>query len=200
MTKLSAILSAFVLVAIVGGTAVYTYVSRPADCGVTSVVGASIGGPFELVNASSETVTDSTVIDRPALVYFGYTFCPDVCPFDMARNALAVDLLKEQGHDVALVFVSIDPKRDTPEVLAGYAFDMHPEMIALSGTAAQVKTAADAYRVYYARGEGDDEFYLMDHSTFTYLMFPDNQLGALFKRDDTAETIAEQTACLIKSR
>ena len=201
MTKLYAALAAFVLVAMIGGTAIYTQLqSAPNTCGVSTVAGATIGGPFELVNADGATVTDADVIDRPSLVYFGYSFCPDVCPFDVARNAEAVDLLKAAGHDVRPVFISIDPERDTPEAMADYQFNMHPDMIALTGSADQVRDAAAAYKVYYARGTGDDEFYLMDHSTFTYLMFPGNELAAFFKREDTAEDIAEKTACLIENQ
>ena len=197
MSKSVAILAALGLTALVGGTAAYTYLSTPGDCDVSSAVGAKIGGPFELVDSTGNLVTDADVIDKPALIYFGYTFCPDVCPFDVARNALAVDFLDEMGRDVALVFISIDPDRDTPEVLAQYADDMHPKMIALSGSDAQVKTAADAYRAYYAKGEGEGEFYLMDHSAFTYLMMPGNELAAFFRRDVSAESMAEKTACLI---
>ncbi len=126
MTKLYAALAAFVLAAMIGGTALYTQLqSQPDPCGMSAVAGASIGGPFELLNTKDETVTDAQVIDRPALVYFGYTFCPDVCPFDVARNAEAVDLLKQAGHDVRLVFVTIDPARDTPEALADYQDNMY---------------------------------------------------------------------------
>ena len=114
----------------------------------------------------------------------------------MARNALAVDLLEDQGIDARLVFITIDPARDTPEALAVYAADMHPKMVALTGSDAQIKTAAQAYKVYYAKGEGEGDFYLMDHSTFTYLMMPDIGLATYFRRDDSAELIAEKTACL----
>lgn len=201
MTKLYAMLAAFVLAAMIGGTALYTQLQgRDDPCGVSAVAGAAIGGPFELVNAEGKTVTDVEVIDRPSLVYFGYSFCPDVCPFDVARNASAADLLKEAGHDVRPVFISIDPARDTPEAMADYQFNMHSDMIALTGSDAQIKEAAAAYKVYYARGTGDDEFYLMDHSTFTYLMFPGNELAAFFKREDSAEDIAAKTACLIENR
>ena len=199
MTKLAALLAGCGLAVLIGGTAAYTFMADSAECDASSAVGASVGGPFELINAQGQLVTDADVIDRPSLVYFGYTFCPDVCPFDVARNALAVDLLEEKSHDVALVFISIDPERDTPEVLAKYVDDMHPRMTALSGSAEQVKNAADAYRAYYARGEGEGDFYLMDHSTFTYLMMPGNELAAFFRREETPEGMAEKTACLINS-
>jgi len=199
MTKMAALLAGVGLAALIGGTAAYTLSSGGVDCDVASAVGAPIGGPFELLNASGELVTDADVIDRPALVYFGYTFCPDVCPFDVARNALAVDILAEQGKDVAIVFVTIDPERDTPEVLAQYAEDMHPKMIALTGSDEQIKQAADAYRAYYARGSGDDEFYLMAHSNFTYLMMPGNELATFFRADETPEGMAEKSACMINA-
>ncbi len=198
MTKLYAGLAVSALVAMLGGTAGYVYFGGQTNtCDVAAAAGATIGGPFELLNVETETVTDADVIDRPSLVYFGYAFCPDVCPFDVARNAQAVDLLKEAGHDVRPVFITIDPERDTPEVLTDYQQNMHPELVALTGSSEQVRSAADAYRVYYARGTGDDEFYLMDHTTFTYLMMPGNEMAAFFRREDTAETIAEATACLI---
>lgn len=199
MSKLYAGLSALALAAIIGGTALYTMLQAPNDCGGNSVAGgsAAIGGPFELVAPDGSLVSEKEVIDRPALVYFGYTFCPDVCPFDVARNVLAVDILAEQGIELRPVFISIDPDRDTPEVMAQYAEDMHPNMLALTGSAEQVKAAAQAYKVYYAKGSGEGEFYLMDHSTFTYLMLPETGLATYFGRDATPEEIAEQTACLL---
>lgn len=199
MSKLYAGIAALFLAAIIGGTALYTMVRAPNDCGGNSVAGgsAAIGGPFELVAPDGSIVTEKGVIDRPSLVYFGYTFCPDVCPFDVARNALAVDILEEQGIDVRPVFISIDPERDTPEVMGQYATDMHPKMIALTGSAEQVKAAAQAYKVYYAKGSGEGDFYLMDHSTFTYLMLPGSGLATYFGRDDTPEEMAAQTACLV---
>ena len=197
VNKAAILLAGLGLLVLVSGTALYTLLGARSACDGSSAVGATIGGPFELVDRAGGLVTDSDVLNRPALVYFGYTFCPDVCPFDMARNALAADLLAEQGHDIAVVFISVDPERDTPEVLGQYADDMYPQMTALTGSAEQVKAAANAYRAYYAKGEGSGEFYLVDHSTFTYLMFPGNELGAYFRREDTAEEIAEATACLV---
>lgn len=195
MTKLYAGVAALALAAIIGSTALWTSLAD-TECGVSTMAGATIGGPFELLNSDGALITDKEVIDRPTLVYFGYAFCPDVCPFDVARNALAVDIMEENGLDARPVFISIDPARDTPEAMASYAEDMHPKMLALTGSDEQIKAAAQAYKVYYAKGEGEGDFYLMDHSTFTYLMMPDTGLATFFKRDDTAEGIAEKTACL----
>jgi len=186
-----------VLAVAIGSVAVWTTLNQETSCGGNAIAGGNgaIGGPFELLNGDGMLVTDRDVIDRPTLVYFGYTFCPDVCPFDVARNAIAVDILAEQGLDVTPVFISIDPERDTPEIVAQYAADMHPKMIGLTGSAEQVKAASQAYKTYFARGTGEGEFYLMDHSTFTYLMLPNTGLASYFGRDVQPEEMAEQTAC-----
>jgi len=191
-----------VLALTIGGAALWTTLSQENTCGGNAIAGGNvaIGGPFELLNGAGELVTDQDVIDGPSLIYFGYTFCPDVCPFDVARNAIAIDILAEQGLDVTPVFISIDPERDTPEIVAQYGADMHPEMIALTGSPEQVKAASLAYKTYYARGTGEGEFYLMDHSTFTYLMFPETGLASYFGRDVAPEAMAEQTACHIAAR
>ena len=193
--------AALALSAAIGGTAVWTIMTEDTTCGGNAIAGGNIaiGGPFELLDGVGQTVTDVEVIDGPSLVYFGYTFCPDVCPFDVARNVLAVDILAEQGLDVTPVFISIDPERDTPEVVAQYAEDMHPEMIALTGSPDQVKAAAQAYKAYYAKGTGEGEFYLMDHSTFTYLMLPETGLATYFGRDTSPEEMASQTSCYVAS-
>ncbi|MDJ1015945.1 MAG: SCO family protein [Paracoccaceae bacterium] len=197
MTRLSALLAAFALTALIGGTALWT-LTRPAPtCGGNSIAGggSAIGGPFELVDGTGAIRTETDVIEGPTLIYFGYTFCPDVCPFDVARNAIAIDILEEMGHDVTPVFISIDPERDTPEVVASYADDMHPKMVGLTGSAEQVRAASRAYKTFYARGSGEGEFYLMDHSTFTYLMFPETGLATYFGREVSPEDMAEETAC-----
>lgn len=199
MIRIYALLAATAIVALIGGTWLFLSMRTETVCGSSTVAGgsAAIGGPFELVNSAGETVTETDVIDGPTLVYFGYTFCPDVCPFDTARNALAVDILDERGYDVTPVFISIDPERDTPEVVGDFAANIHPKMIGLTGTPEQVRAASRAYKTFYARGEGDDDYYLVDHSTFTYLMFPETGLATYFDRAATPEGIAEVTACFI---
>lgn len=179
---------------------VYTWQTSFATqdpCGDTSVAGSAIGGPFELVSETGETVTDVDVITKPTLVYFGYTFCPDVCPLDSARNAQAADILEEQGFDLGTVFISVDPARDTVEVVRDFTDNFHEDMIGLTGTAEQVKTASQAYKTYYRAQEGDPEYYLVDHSTQTYLMFPQTGFATFFRRDDTPEKVAEVAACFI---
>ena len=138
MEKVYAGLAAAAIGALLGGTAWYINAQRNvdvyADCRSGTVGGGEIGGPFTLVDGSGATVTDKEVITKPSLIYFGYTFCPDVCPLDNARNAEAVDILEEKGLDVTPIFISIDPERDTPAVVRNFAENLHPKMIGLTGT------------------------------------------------------------------
>jgi protein SCO1 len=202
MTRPAAILGFAAMVALVGGSAAYILYGSASDpfskCRGGQSAG-SIGGPFTLVDGQGRTVTDREVITKPSLVYFGYTFCPDVCPFDNARNAQAVDILEERGIEATPIFISIDPARDTPAVMAEYTANVHPGMIGLTGTEEQVKQAADAYRVVYQRRalEGDD--YLMDHMVFTYLVLPETGFADFFRRDDPPEKIADAVACFVGS-
>jgi protein SCO1 len=179
-------------------------VLRPADkfddCRQSVIAGGAgaIGGPFTLVDENGQTVTDTQVITQPSLIYFGYSFCPDVCPLDNARNAEAVDLLAEQGVAVTPVFITIDPARDTAPVLKEYTDYIHAGMIGLTGSPEQVKAAADAYRVIY-RPDGDGEDYLMSHTTMTYLVLPSDGYVEFYRRDETAEAVANSAACYIRA-
>ncbi|MFQ6550161.1 SCO family protein [Aestuariibius sp. 2305UL40-4] len=166
-----------------------------AQCTGSAVAGGDIGGPFELVSETGETVTDADVITKPSLVYFGYTFCPDVCPLDSARNAEAIYLLEEQGVDAQAVFISVDPQRDTPEVVRDFTDVFHDDMIGLTGSEEQVAAASRAYRTYYRAEPADDPYYLVDHSTQTYLVLPEHGFVEFFRREATAEQIAQTTAC-----
>jgi protein SCO1 len=203
MTKLYAGAAAAALAAFLGASAWYVLANRGddvfADCRQGQVAGGDIGGPFTLVNTTGQSVTDADVLTKPSLVYFGYTFCPDVCPFDMARNVEAVDLLEAKGIDVTPVFISIDPDRDTPEALADYASNMHPKLVALTGSADQVKAASQAYKTFYAKRDTGDEYYLMDHSTFTYLMLPGTGFVDFFRREITSDQMAESVACFAEA-
>ena len=191
------------LVTWIASLGVWPFADRSGDqfasCRSSAVAGgvSQIGGPFSLLDSGGKTVTDADVITAPSLVYFGYTFCPDVCPMDTIRNAEAVDVLEENGKTANPVFISIDPKRDTPEVVGDYAEAIHPRMIGLTGTADQVKAASRAYRTYYKAHDGDDEYYLVDHSTMTYLVLPEHGVVEFFRRDVGPEALAAKAACFI---
>jgi protein SCO1 len=203
MTRLYASVAAAAVAGLLGVSAWYVLLGRSDDafaqCRQGQIAGGDIGGPFTLVNPAGQTVTDAEILAKPALVYFGYTFCPDVCPFDMARNVEAVDILEDRGFDVTPVFISIDPERDTPEALGDYAENMHPKLIALTGSPEQVKTASQAYKTFYRKQESDDEFYLVDHSTFTYLMLPGIGFVDFFRREVTSDQMAEGVACFLQA-
>ena len=208
MTRIYAIVSALVALVFLGGLWVVTggqdSGDKYAQCRKTAVAGgAQIGGAFTLVDENGATVTDRDVIDQPSLVYFGYTFCPDVCPLDNARNAEAVEILESRGDIVKPVFISIDPQRDTPEILRDFTDNLHPRMVGLTGTPEQVKSASQTYRTYFKKQEpeeGNEQFYLVDHSTFTYLVFPDEGFIEFFKRDTTPEALADGVQCFLEAR
>jgi protein SCO1/2 len=173
---------------------------RFAACreGVVSGGAGAVGGPFTLVDDAGATVTEAEVLTGPALVYFGYTFCPDICPVDAARNAEAVDILEERGLEVTPVFISVDPGRDTPEVIGEFTDLLHPRMIGLTGSDAQIAAAARAYKAYFRIADPDEDYYLVDHSTFTYLMLPDVGFADFFRREVTAEQMADRVACFLE--
>ncbi len=199
MGKLYATVAAGLVVAMLGGMAGFVLLSdaeQISSCSQSTVMGdAAIGGPFELVSETGETVTDTDVITAPSLVYFGYTFCPDVCPLDAARNADALDILSTRGVEAKALFITVDPDRDTPEVLAEFTDILHDDMIGLTGSPAQIKAASQAYKTYYKKQPGDPDYYLVDHSTFTYLVMPEAGFVEFFRRDATAEQMAETVAC-----
>ena len=170
----------------------------PVSPAAVNIAGTEIGRPFTLTDHTGAKVASATLIDGPALIYFGYTFCPDICPVDVALMASAVDLLAEQGLDVTPIFITIDPARDTPEALAYYAEAMHPKMVALTGTEAEIKSVADAYRVYYERVDLADSAaeYLMNHTTFTYFVMPDG-VRTVFRNGFPPEEIAGEVARIL---
>lgn len=153
----------------------------------------NIGGPFELVSHTGETVTDAAFAGEYLLVYFGFTFCPDVCPAELATMARAVDLLEpEVAEQVRPLFITIDPERDTPEAMAEYVDLFHPRMVGLTGSTEQVSKAAREYRVFYQKVEDDDfNYYLMDHSSFVYLTGPDGTNRAVLPPRTSPQAIAE---------
>ncbi|MBT3649613.1 MAG: SCO family protein [Rhodobacteraceae bacterium] len=174
---------------------------RFAQCRASVIAGGSeqIGGAFTLVNQHGQSMSQDDVSKAPALLYFGYTFCPDICPMDTMRNVEAVDLLETAGQNVTPVFITIDPERDTPQVLAEFAEVMHPRLIALTGSDAQIKTASKAFRTYYKAHDQNDPYYLVDHSTMSYLLLPEHGFVEFFRRDLPAEQVAEKISCFLNA-
>ncbi|MDB4213550.1 SCO family protein [Octadecabacter sp.] len=201
MSRTYAIAAGAVVVALLGGTFAATQMAGSDDqfaqCRASQAAGGAIGGPFELVDENGVTVTDQDVITGPTLIYFGYTFCPDVCPLDSLRNAQAVEILDEQGIEVTPVFISIDPERDTVDVVRDFTDNFHERMLGLTGSAEQVRAASQAYRTYYAKQESEDDYYLVDHTTMSYLVFPELGFQEFYRRDVTPELMAESLGCFV---
>lgn len=166
--------------------------------GVQLPQGMSLGGPFSLVDQSGKAVTERDFAGRWMLVYFGYSFCPDVCPTELGTMAAALDAMGPAGATVVPAFISVDPQRDTPAHLADYVSRFHPRMQGLTGTPEQVAEAARRYRVYYARVQRPENTdYLMDHSSFIYLVGPDAKVRSLFRPEQTPEAIAAAVSAQI---
>lgn len=161
---------------------------------------SGVGGPFEMIDQDGRAVTDASFRGKYMLVYFGYSFCPDVCPTSLSRNADALALIGRQADKIVPVFVSVDPERDTPERMKEYAAAFGPQFIGLTGTPEQVAAVAKAYRVYYAKSDQPNlpGGYAVDHSSLTYLMGPDGALVQVFRDQLTAEQLAEHLRKLVR--
>ncbi|AWK86766.1 SCO family protein [Azospirillum thermophilum] len=154
-----------------------------------------IGGRFTLTDHTGRTVTDADYRGKYLLIYFGYTYCPDVCPTELGVMAQALDRLDPaKAAKVQPLFVSVDPERDTVAHMKDYVALFHPRLVGLTGTPEQIRDVARAYRVYYAKApqkDGGPSDYLMDHSSFIYLMGPDGAFVGVYPAGTTPEQMAE---------
>ena len=148
------------------------------------------GGGFSLVDHEGEPRSETAFPGKHLVLVFGYTYCPDVCPTTLASLAAALDLLGEREAELQPLFVTIDPERDTPEVLADYVSAFHPRLVGLTGSAEQIRKVARDYRVYYAKVGTDEKDYLVDHSAYIYLIGPDGQTLTYLKHDESPEILA----------
>jgi protein SCO1 len=161
---------------------------------------ASIGGPLSLMDENGVQVTDADMFQKPTLLYFGYSFCPDVCPLDNARNAEALDMLAADGYEAQMAFVSVDPERDDPERLRDFTDYLHPQAAGYTGTMEQILAASRAYKTYFKKEEDPDpDFYLIDHSTFTYLVLPETGFVEFFKRETQPRNMADRVECFVNA-
>jgi protein SCO1/2 len=172
----------------------------PSAGGIQLAQGVAVGGPFTLVDHTGRTVTERDFAGRSMLVYFGFTYCPDVCPTELGTIAAAIDAMGPAGERVTPVFITIDPERDTPAAMADYVSRFHPRMVGLTGSAEQIAQAARAYRVYFAKVRPRDASdYLMDHSSFIYFVGPDGRVRSLFRPETAPEAIAAAVAAQLRA-
>ncbi|MGE0415382.1 MAG: SCO family protein [Acetobacteraceae bacterium] len=159
-----------------------------------------LGGPFTLVNGDGKTVTDRDFRGKYLLIYFGYTFCPDVCPTSLNTLATALDKLGPKADLIQPLFITVDPARDTPAVVKQYAAAFGPRIMGLTGSKEQIEAAAKAYRVYYREhrtGPGPND-YSMDHSSILYLDGPDGSFIAPIRAEQPPEDMAATLNKLVK--
>lgn len=161
------------------------------------VLANAIGGPFHLVDQNGKPFTDNDLKGKWHLVFFGYTHCPDTCPLTLNELSLAMDKLGARKDRVGIVFISVDPERDTPEVLKSYVESFDAPIVALTGTADEVKQTAKDYRVYYAKHARSDGGYDMDHSAVIYVMDPQGRFTATLTPDTPADAMAERLEKLL---
>ncbi len=195
LTRRIAFASVMVIAAV--AIAAYALVSSPER--MKSAGAALIGGPFTMVNHRSETVTEKSFAGKPTLLFFGYTYCPDVCPTELQVMAEALRRLGGKGKDIQPVFVSIDPARDRPDVMAAYVANFGEQFIGLTGSPQEVEGIASAYRVFYQKVENKDapDTYLMDHSSIIYLMDGDGKFLKHFSYSTDAAALAEGIAAAL---
>jgi cytochrome oxidase Cu insertion factor (SCO1/SenC/PrrC family) len=176
-------------------------VHAPGAAGpIITTQGHAPGGPFTLTDQRGQVVTDATYRGKYVVMAFGYTHCPDVCPTTLSAVAAALDLLGPRAGDVQPIFVSVDPERDTPAVLADYVAAFHPRLVGLTGTPEQIRAVTRDYRVYVSKVDTGDDDYPVDHSAYLYLIGPDGKVLTYLKHDASPQTIADTIGRLMDGR
>lgn len=183
-------LSVLAIALAIAGAAFYFASGRNSPMGSGE---ALVGGPFSLVDHTGRRVTEKDFLGKYMLVFFGFTYCPDVCPTELQVMSAALDELGPEGDNIQPVFVSIDPERDTPEVLKQYVENFHPRLVGLTGSPEEIAAIAHAYRVYYKKVEssGASGDYEMDHSTTIYLMDREGRFRKHFGYTTDAKALAQ---------
>lgn len=192
MNRRAKLLALVMLAAFALGAWLWT---RPAPPPPAPLAGSSIGGPFALTDQNGRAVTDATLRGRYALVYFGYTFCPDVCPLDMQQLTAGLRAFEKadptRAAKVQPVFVTVDPERDSVAVLREYAANFHPRLLALTGSVAAIDAAKRSYRIYAKRAAPGPD-YLVDHLALIYLVGPDGKAISYLQHAATPAQIAAE--------
>ena len=189
---------AWILVAVICAGMAYALISQRTGKGITEMVGAQIGGPFTLEKTDGSVFTDKDLAGNPDAMFFGFTHCPEVCPTTLWE---ASGWLKELGTDadrIAIYFVTVDPERDTGELLAEYLTSFDPRITGLTGTNEQIEQIKQAYRVYARKVPLEDGDYTMDHTASMYLMHGDGNFAGTIAYQENSETAIAKLRRLIK--
>jgi protein SCO1 len=152
------------------------------------IAGIKIGGPFELTDQNGNIVTDQSFPGQYKLIYFGFTYCPAICPTELGKITNVLKTMGREANIIQPVFITVDPERDTPEVLKSYLTMFHPKIAGLTGPKDKVDAVLKDYRIYAAKSQDPDMTeYTMDHSSFIYLINPQGDLLSVYRMEDTAE-------------
>jgi protein SCO1/2 len=162
-----------------------------------TALASAIGGPFQLIDQNGKPFSDADLKGKWHLIFFGYTHCPDACPTALNEMSLALDRLGMKRDEVGVVFITVDPERDTPDALKSYVQSFDAPIVALTGSPEAVAQAAKAYRVFYAKHPRADGDYDMDHSAVIYVMNPEGRFTATFTPDSSADAIVQRLQKLI---
>lgn len=182
--RIASLLVSLVGLLVIAGMLVYDM--RTRDAGGLSEPLASIGGPFVLTGTDGKPFDSASLAGKPHAVFFGFTHCPEVCPTTLNDLTLAFNALGDKARDLRAVFVTVDPERDTPEVLKEYLSSFDARILALTGSADDIAKVAKLYRVYYAKQPTSDGSYTMDHTSLVYLMNADGKfVGTLDFHEDS---------------
>ena len=193
------LLTASALLALVLGYLVAA-LTRPTPPLNQAAPNFSLDGEFNLVDETGQLVTQESYTGKFKLVYFGFTFCPDVCPLQLEVVSRALDIAKISPDWLTTLFITLDPERDRPEDMAIYTDNFHKNIIGLTGSLDQIQQAAKAYKVYFQKVSDPETTggYTVDHSSIIFLMGPDNNYRQHFTHRDSAEDIAEKITAIIQ--
>jgi len=178
--------------AMIGGVLWYESEKVPGLGRVVSTGQADVGGPFRLTGQDGKSVTDQDFRGRYMLIYFGYSFCPDVCPTTLSVMAQALEKIGGRSRQVAPIFITIDPERDTPKVLDDYMKAFGPSFVGLTGSVDDIKAVEKKYRVYAVKKPLEGGNYGMDHSSVIYLMGPDGKLVSFYDEAISPDDLAKE--------
>lgn len=157
-----------------------------------AVTDDAFGGPFTLTDHTGKRVTEKDFTDKYRLIYFGFTYCPAICPTELSKITAALNTLGDKGKDIQPLFITIDPERDTVEKMKSYVSLFHPKLVGLTGTPAEISSVLKGYKIYAAKRQDESmSDYTMDHSSYIYFMAPDDRLLHIFKMEDKADTMVD---------
>lgn len=178
----------WLLVLLAAGAALYALLNRSEPPQERTGYGDTVGGAFALTAPDGSTVTDQTLAGKPFALFFGFTRCPDVCPTTLTRLAQLRQRMGEDGDEFEIVFVSVDPRFDTPEDIGRYIALFDTPIIGLTGTKAQIDAIVDAYHAFYEKVPIEGGGYTVDHTASVFLMDREGKLQSIIDYHESAET------------